>query len=141
MRILYKLKYRVAGRSSTIDRIEELIGEAVKKYENLVGLMNRGQSVRFVLTVDKVTKRYSTSVLKPDHFLAEVMPKRKVEIHFELYDSLDDLQQGIAGLAKGFKHNDGHIHCRKGGKEHLHEISPFGLKIGECPLNKRSRNI
>lgn len=119
------------------------IGERVKQKldrnpEHLIGLLNHTGSVRFVLTVNAVSRTYCINVVKPDTFVMHFTRKCKVSMNFDMYDSMDDLQQGIDDLAEGFKEaRTDHIHCWKGGKEHTHKVDAFGLKVPrECPTKK-----
>lgn len=112
-----------------------------RKQENLVGLLNRTASVRFILLVDMQRKRYSVSVLKPDHLVMQISPKAQQRFTFEVYDSMDDLQEGISELARGYRPDEvDHVHCSKGGVEHTHKVDKLGLKIGECPGRKIHRS-
>ena len=108
---------------------------------NMVGIVNRGGSVRFILFVDSLTNTYDISTLGPYQIVFTFMPKhrRKVKAMYEIYDSMDDLHQGISELARGFKENKSdHVHCSKGAKEHIHKLDSLGLKIGKCPTKDRS---
>lgn len=108
---------------------------------NMVGIVNCGRSARFILLVDHHSMTYDISTIRLNQLSFTFMPKsrRKVQVSYELYDSMDDLHEGISRLAKGFKENKSdHIHCWKGGKEHTHQVNDLGLKVGKCPARKSS---
>lgn len=107
---------------------------------NMIGIMNQCGSAKFALLVDGDKKTYSISPLKPNVFTFTFIPKhRKLRMTYEIFDSMDDLYQGISALARGFKENKGdHVHCLEGGKEHIHKLDNLGLKIGKCPTKHRT---
>lgn len=107
---------------------------------NMIGIINRCNSARFALLVDGGTKTYSISPLEPNRVSFTFIPRdRKLKISYEIFDSMDDLHQGISELARGFKENKtDHIHCFEGGREHIHEVDGLGLKIGKCPTRRRT---
>lgn len=112
-----------------------------KDSRHMVGIVNRCRSARFILLVDGATKTYDISTLNPNQVSFHFSPKgrRKIEMSYEVFDSMDDLHQGISELAKGFKENKtDHIHCWEGGKEHVHEVDKLGLKIGKCSTSRKS---
>jgi hypothetical protein len=107
---------------------------------NMIGIMNRCGSARFVLLVDGDKKTYFISTLNPNQLAFTFIPKhRKLRMSYEIYDSMDDLHQGISELARGFKEDKSdHVHCSKGGKQHVHQLDNLGLKIGKCPTKHRT---
>lgn len=103
---------------------------------HMVGIMNHGSSARFVLVLDTSTKTYDITILKPNQLSFTFLPegRRQVKTIYELFDSMDDLHQGISELARGYKESKAdHRHCWKGGKEHVHQVDDLGVAIGECP--------
>ena len=106
----------------------------------MIGIMNQCGSARFALLVDGDKKTYSISTLNPNQLVFTFIPRgRKLNMTYEIFDSMDDLYQGISALARGFKENKSdHVHCLEGGKEHIHQVDDLGRKVGKCPTKRRT---
>jgi hypothetical protein len=107
---------------------------------NMIGIINSCNSAKFALLVDSTTKTYNITPLQPNRVSFCFIPRdRKLRVAYEIYDSMDDLYQGISELASGFKENKGdHVHCLEGGKEHIHQVDDLGRKVGKCPTKRRT---